>query len=147
MTPFQEHLAALLGLFVVVYVGAHWLYTKIFLKEPSKLSDKQIAVIETPGKRCEQCKWFNLQAGQVVLASHPTFMAAASTVTPTVMGGKYNIETEKHERNPSLPLHANWGEFGACEDPKQDEFSLRWKGQINEPGSVGACPNWEAISK
>lgn len=94
--------------------------------------------------KCKDCRFFDLEEGQAAIAAHPDFARAAQHLSPAQMNRKVEYEPcdnpacwtgpgpeAKHLRNPdcdkchgsgnvakrelpSLPMRAQWNQFGAC---------------------------------
>lgn len=127
-----------LPLWFVFWLCAVFVWAALRLTRPKAAVVVSAAPKKAPPKNCASCKHFNKAEGQNALRGHGPFMAAASLISPAVMGGKYDFEKEAHVPNRSFPPHTDWSDFGRCKDPQaEDEFVIRYEGDLCDHYEVG----------
>lgn len=110
-------------LIVVAVVFLYLAYSAVRLLEKRLSPPGEKSTRNRKAKLCENCKHWNLEAGQQIMRDNPAFNEARQHVTPRRMATQFD-DNGNPRVDPKVPWECKWDEFGACSAHEEG----RWKG-------------------
>ncbi len=74
-------------------------------------------------RRCDRCRFWDLEEGQAAMAQHGDFMNAAQVLAPHQMATRVTYGddedgnadlSKRYEDKPDIPMAAKWSDMGLC---------------------------------